>query len=425
MIARVRRARRQDRRTFLGTLGVSTLALRGVAAAAGGQGVSAAGGRSWDVIVVGAGVFGAWTAWQLRAAGRSVLLVDQYGPANARASSGGESRVIRMSYGPNETYTRFSWRSLAKWKAFFGEVGRPELFQRTGVLWMTKGEDANAAASLRALEASQIPHERLDERELRKRYPQIAVIEGGSAILEPESGALLARRAVQAVVADAIRKGVEYQVAAVEPPAGEGRLEALRTTSGEPLRAGAFVLACGPWLAKVAPRALAGRIFPTRQPVFFFGVPKGDTRFSAPALPTWLDFGQGFYGMPDIEGRGLKVANDQHGPEFDPDSGERVAGADALAEARAFLEERFPGMRGAPLAEARVCQYENTSNGDFVIDRHPGYENVWLCGGGSGHGFKHGPAVGEYTAERVLKGDATDPRFTLVSKQTVQKRSVH
>jgi len=424
MIARVRRARRQDRRTFLGTLGVSTLALRGVAAAAGGQGVSAAGG-SFDVVVVGAGAFGAWTARQLRAAGKSVLLVDQYGPANARASSGGESRVIRMSYGPNETYTRFSWRSLAKWKAFFGEVGRPELFQRTGVLWMTKAEDANAAASLRALEASQIPHERLDERELRKRYPQIAVIEGGSAILEPQSGALLARRAVQAVVADAIRKGVEYQVAAVEPLTGEGRLKALRTASGEPLRAGAFVLACGPWLAKVAPRALAGRIFPTRQPVFFFGVPKGDTRFSAPALPTWLDFGQGFYGMPDIEGRGLKVANDQHGPEFDPDTGERVAGADALAEARAFLEERFPGMRGAPLAEARVCQYENTSNGDFVIDRHPGYENVWLCGGGSGHGFKHGPAVGEYTAERVLKGDASDPRFTLASKQTVQKRSVH
>ncbi|HEY7923423.1 MAG TPA: FAD-dependent oxidoreductase [Vicinamibacteria bacterium] len=421
----MRRARRQDRRTFLGTLGVSTLALRGVAAAAGGQGVSAAGGKSWDAIVVGAGVFGAWTAWQLRAAGRSVLLVDQYGPANARASSGGESRVIRMSYGPDETYTRFSWRSLAKWKAFFGEVGRPELFQRTGVLWMTKGEDANAAASLRALEASQIPHERLDERELRKRYPQIAVIDGGSAILEPESGALMARRAVQAVVADAIRRGVEYQVAAVEPPTGEGRLEALRTASGEALRAGAFVLACGPWLAKVAPRALAGRIFPTRQPVFFFGVPKGDTRFSAPALPTWLDFGQGFYGMPDIEGRGLKVANDQHGPEFDPDTGERVAGATALTEARAFLEERFPGMRGAPLAEARVCQYENTSNGDFVIDRHPGYENVWLCGGGSGHGFKHGPAVGEYTAERVLKGDATDPRFTLASKQTVQKRSVH
>ena len=421
----MRRARRQDRRTFLGTLGVGALTLRGVADAAGGQGVSATGGSSYDVVVVGAGCFGAWTAWQLRAAGKRVLLVDQYGPANARASSGGESRAIRMSYGPDDLYTRFSWRSLALWKALFGDVGRMELFQRTGVLWMTKGEDPNATASLRALEELKIPHERLDEGELRTRYPQIAVIGGGWAILEPESGALLARRAVQAVVADAIHKGVEYQLATVAPPSGEGRLEALQTTSGEPLRASAFVLACGPWLAKLAPRALGGRIFPTRQEVFFFGVPKGDLRFAPPAMPTWIDFGQGFYGMPDLESRGFKIANDQHGPAFDPDTGERVPSPAALAEARAFMEQRFPGMRGAPLVEARVCQYENTSNGDFVIDRHPGYDNVWLCGGGSGHGFKHGPAVGEFTAERVLKGDATHPRFALASKQTIQSRSVH
>jgi monomeric sarcosine oxidase len=381
--------------------------------------------KTWDVVVVGAGCFGAWTAWQLRAAGRSVLLVDQYGPANARASSGGESRAIRMSYGPDELYTRFSHRSLTMWKAFFGETSRPELFQRTGVLWMTKGEAPDAAASLRALQAAGIPHERLGESELRRRYPQIAVVDGGWAIFEPESGVLMARRAVQAVVADAVRRGVDYQVATIEPLSGEGRLEALRTTAGEEIHAGASVLACGPWLHKVAPRALGGRIFPTRQQVFFFGVPRGDKHFAPPAMPTWIDFGQGFYGMPDLESRGFKIANDQHGPAFDPDTGERVATPDALAEARAFMEERFPGMRGAPLVESRVCQYENTSNGDFVIDRHPGFDNVWLCGGGSGHGFKHGPAVGEFTAERVLKGDATHPRFTLASKQTEQKRSVH
>ena len=387
--------------------------------------MSTVAGSSFDVVVVGAGVFGAWTARQLRAAGKRVLLVDQYGPANARASSGGESRAIRMSYGPDDLYTRFSWRSLSMWMALFGELGRPELFQRTGVLWMTKGEDPNATASLRALVAAGVPHERLDEAELRKRYPQIEVIGGGWAIFEPESGALMARRAVQAVVADAVRKGVEYRLATVEPPAGEGRLEALKTASGESLRGSAFVFACGPWLGKVAPRALGERIFPTRQQVFFFGVPKGDARFAPPSMPTWIDFGQGFYGMPDLEGRGFKIANDQHGPAFDPDAGERVPTADALADARAFMEQRFPGMRGAPLVEARVCQYENTSNGDFVIDRHPGFDNVWLCGGGSGHGFKHGPAVGEFTAERVLKGDATHPRFALASKQTIQNRSVH
>ena len=387
--------------------------------------MSGTSARTWDVVVVGAGCFGAWTAWQLRAAGRSVLLVDQYGPANARASSGGESRAIRMSYGPDEIYTRFSARSLTIWKALFVEIGRPELFQRTGVLWMAKGETPDAAASLRALAAAGIPHERLGEDELRRRYPQIVVVEGGSAIFEPDSGVLMARRAVQAVVAEAVRRGVDYRVATVEPPAADNRLAALRTADGESLAAAAFVFACGPWLPKVAPRALGGRIFPTRQQVFFFGVPRGDTRFAPPAMPTWIDFGQGFYGMPDLEGRGFKIANDQHGPAFDPDTGERVATPDALAEARAFMEQRFPGMRGAPLVESRVCQYENTSNGDFVIDRHPGFDNVWLCGGGSGHGFKHGPAVGEFTAERVMKGDATHPRFTLTSKQTEQKRSVH
>ena len=158
----------------------------------------------------------------------------------------------------------------------------------------------------------------------------------------------------------------------IEPPAGDDRLAALRTADGESLAAAAFVFACGPWLPKVTPRALGGRIFPTRQQVFFFGVPRGDTRFAPPAMPTWIDFGQGFYGMPDLESRGFKIANDQHGPAFDPDTGERVATPEALAEARAFMEQRFPGMRGAPLVEARVCQYENTSNGDFVIDRHPG-----------------------------------------------------
>jgi len=435
-VARGRSWWKPGRRRFLGALGASSLALGGSGArasraaesgrtAAGGRSVSEGGGDAWDVVVVGAGCFGAWTAWQLRAAGRSVLLVDQYGPANARASSGGESRAIRMSYGPDELYTRFSSRSLEQWQRLFAELGQPELFQKTGVLWMTTGDDPNATASIEALRASRIPHERLAEAELRRRYPQIVVVDGGWAILEPESGVLMARRAVQAVVADAVRRGVEYRVAKVEPPEGEGRLAALRTADGGSLAAGAFVFACGPWLARAAPRALGGRIFPTRQQVFYFGVPRGDTRFSAPAMPTWIDFGQGYYGMPDLEGRGFKIADDRHGPPFDPDSGERTPTAEALAEARAFMETRFPGMRVAPLVESRVCQYENTSNGDFVIDRHPGLDNVWLCGGGSGHGFKHGPAVGEFTAERVLKGGATHPRFTLASKLTEQRRSVH
>ena len=77
------------------------------------------------------------------------------------------------------------------------------------------------------------------------------------------------------------------------------------------------------------------------------------------------------------------------------------------------------------LSEFRVCQYENTSNGDFLIDRHPELENVWLVGGGSGHGFKHGPAVGEYVSARILHGAEAEPRFSLASKAETQKRTVY
>lgn len=417
---------RPNRRTFLETMGATaalTLA-RDARAQSGPQLVTGMTKPTYDVVVIGAGCFGAWTAWHLRKAGRSVLLLDRYGPANSRASSGGESRIIRMSYGPDEVYTHFSNRSLGQWKAFFAAIGRPELFQGTGVLWMARGEDPSATASLRTLARVGIPHERLEEPELRARYPQIQTVSDGWAIWEPESGVLLAKRAVQAVVADAVRGGVDYAVADVRPPSGKTRLGEINTASGQAVRADDFVFACGPWLGKVVPEALEGRIFPTRQQVIFFGVPAGDSRFASPAMPTWIDFDGNFYGMPDLEARGFKVAEDAHGPAFDPDRGERVVTLEATREARAFLARRFPALKDAPVVETRVCQYENTSNGDFVIDRHPGLENVWIAGGGSGHGFKHGPAVGEYTADRVLKGGGGEPRFSLATKAKVQRRVV-
>jgi glycine/D-amino acid oxidase-like deaminating enzyme len=169
---------------------------------------------------------------------------------------------------------------------------------------------------------------------------------------------------------------------------------------------------------------LGERIFPSRQEVFFFGVPPGDARFAPPALPTWLFQADEIYGMPDLESRGLKIAVDRHGERVDPDTQSRLASAKDAEEARRFVEQRFPALRKAPIVETRVCQYENTWNGDFLIDRHPQMENVWFVGGGSGHGFKHGPAVGQYVAERILGGGEEEARFSLASKQIAQKRAV-
>jgi sarcosine oxidase len=380
-------------------------------------------GKTFDVIVVGAGVFGAWTAWHLTMRGQRVLLLDAYGIAHARASSGGETRIIRMGYGSDEIYTRWSDNSLSQWKALFAATGQP-LFHQTGVLWLADQDESRLDNSRDMLQKCGIPFEMLQTSQLERRYPQVNFADVAVGMLEPESGILLARRAVNAVVSDAVENGASFQIAQVAQPWGKTALGTIETSAGESLSAGNFVFACGPWLGKVFPVLLGPRIFPTRQELFFFGAPPGDSRFAPPALPTWLFQGEEIYGMPDIESRGLKFARDIHGPIVDPDTQSRVVSEEQANWARDYVAWRFPALKDAPIVETRVCQYENTSNGDFLIDRHPDLSNVWLAGGGSGHGFKHGPAFGEYLAKQILGEGAAEPRFSLASKDTARNRAV-
>ncbi len=378
--------------------------------------------------VIGAGVFGSWTAYLLRRAGHEVMLIDQYGPASSRASSGGESRIIRASYGPDEIYSRMAVRSLGMWKEFAARSGR-HLFHRTGVLWMAMPDNRYANQSREVLKKIGVPFEDLPPGEVRRRYPQIHAVAGAAAIFEPESGALMARQCVQAVVEAFVQDGGKYVLAETRTPAGSEKLSRIEIAGGKPVEADAFVFACGPWLPKMFQKLVGNRIFVTKQDVVFFGIPAGDRRFEPPEMPIWIDFGdnRGMYGFPDLENRGFKVAFDLHGPAFDPDKGVRDVEPEQIRAARAYVTERFPALAQSPVTETRVCQYENTSNGDFLLDRHPEFDNVWLAGGGSGHGFKHGPAVGEYLVAR-LTGSATppvEPRFSLASKGTKQSRAVY
>lgn len=382
--------------------------------------------RDWDVVVAGAGVFGAWTAWELQKRGERVLLVDGPGPANARASSGGESRLTRTIYGADAVYTRMARDSLEDWRWLSARAGLPVL-HACGVLMFFRRMEPYAAASIEVHRALDLPLELLERAELAHRYPQVAWDGIEFGLFERDHGVLMARRAVQTLVAEFVAAGGEYLPYDVCAPSGSGRIRALRSSAGEEWRAREFVFACGPWLPTLFPEVLGARIFPTRQEVFFFAPPRGDSRFLPQQLPGWVEFDAGdmHYGCPDLEARGFKVANDRHGPRFDPDTGDRQVTATGLAEVRAYLARRFPALAGQPLVESRVCQYENSSNGDFLIDRHPGFENVVLVGGGSGHGFKHGPAVGRYAADlatgRTLQ---VEPRFRLESKADRQNREV-
>jgi monomeric sarcosine oxidase len=390
---------------------------------------------TYDVAVIGAGVFGAWTAYQLRRTGKRVVLIDAQGAGNSLSSSGDQSRIIRTGYGGDELYTRSALRSLQLWQDLSSQVAET-LFHQTGVLWLAHEDDPYPIRTRETFRDLGIPFEQLTTSELAQRYPQIGLARISWAMLELQGGVLFARKAVQTVVREAIRLDVEYLQEAVGgtgvPPVSHAQdaratkqLDHIVTESGRRISAGSYVFACGPWLPKVFPDLLAERIQPTRQEVFYFAAPTGNQSFTSPALPTWIDFKDEAYGLPNLEGLGVKVAIDRHGPPFDPDKGDRVASEEGLAEVRRYLAVRLPDLKDAPVIDARVCQYENTSNGDFLIDLHPEFENVWLVGGGSGHGFKHGPFVGEYVSARIEGSkEGIEPRFSLATKTREHLRAV-
>ena len=374
-----------------------------------------------DVAIIGAGVFGAWTAWHLVRAGKSVRLFDAYGAGNARSSSGGASRVIRMGYGADSLYSDLARESLPYWKALSDTASAP-IVHNTGVLWFAPQGEAYTAQSLAWLQANRVGHEHGDVTWLQTKYRQIQFYQGETGILETETGALIAGRGVQEVIADA---QVEVERVVMPAPLFSKRIKKHALPDGG--TADHLVYAAGPWLAELFPQQLMNKIVATRQEVYHFGAPQGDTRFAPPELPVWADNSNNgiFYGIPDLEGAGFKIAIDRHGPTVDPDTIERTLTPAGIAEARAYVARRFPGLANAPLVGGRVCQYENSSNGDYLIDRFPGQERVWLVGGGSGHGFKNGPAVGKRVAAHILDAKlAVEPRFSFATKGTVAARTV-
>jgi glycine/D-amino acid oxidase-like deaminating enzyme len=368
------------------------------------------------VVVIGAGAFGGWTALFLQRQGARVTLVDAWGPGNSRASSGGETRVIRATYGPRAIYTRMSARALTLWKEH-EQRWRRQLFHGIGVLWLVESDDQYEKAALPILREAHVRFEELQGPEVARRYPQINCDRVRWAIFENDGGYLTARRACAAVLEGFLAEGGggEYRQLAVQTPAPSGgQLSGVVLSDGSRVTADSFVFACGPWLGSLFPDIIGDRVRATRQEVFFFGTPPGDQRFTESAMPVWADHGTTFmYGIPGNEWRGFKVADDTRGPVFDPTTGERTPTPAALQTARAYLGYRFPALKDAPLLEARVCQYEESPDEHFIIDRHPGAANTWLIGGGSGHGFKHGPAVGELVARLVLSGAAADEQFRL------------
>ena len=378
------------------------------------------------IVVVGAGVFGAWTAHHLQRLGCRVTLIDAWGPAHSRASSGGESRLIRAAYGKDAIYSRMASESLLQWKQLSASAGL-STFIPCGTLFFFPSEEPYLRASIDVHRDCGFRSELFGQAELARRFPMIDFDGISIGLYEPGFGALMARRSVQTLVERFVAAGGTYLKGLVELPVHGPTLDEIGLSSGEQVRADRFVFAAGPWLPKLFPDVVGKRIRATRQEIFYFAPPAGDRRFQPEAMPGWADFNDGdmFYGLPDLEARGVKFAHDQHGPAIDPDQLDRRPTSRALAEIINYRDRRFPLLRDAPMTGAEVCQYENTSNGDFLIDLHPVWANVLLVGGGSGHGFKHGPEVGRYAAARLLGSIKPELRFSLATKNESHRREIY
>ncbi len=375
------------------------------------------------IAVIGAGAFGGWTAYHLLRAGAQVTLLEAWGAGHSRSSSGGETRIIRTVYGEDVLSVRFSARALQLWKEHEARWGT-RLFFRAGALFLGYAADDFLRASLRVLHEHGIAAEELSLATAAGRYSQINFEGIGSVLFEPEAGYLTARRNCRTVVQRFVEEGGDWQVAAATVDRLDGELHTLALSNGQKLVADQFVFACGPWLPQVFPDVLASVIRPTRQQVAFLSTPAGDDRFSANVMPCWADrtSEEKFYGIPDVEGRGFKIASDLRGAPFEPTTGDRRFDDTCLPSMQKYVGHRFPALADAALLESRVCQYENTPDFGLLIDRHPHAGNVLLVGGGSGHGYKQGPAVGEYAARVVLENTAIEPGFSLARFTTATKQ---
>jgi len=367
------------------------------------------------VIVVGAGAFGGWTALELVRRGAAVTLIDAWGAGNSRASSGGETRVIRAVYNGEKVYIDMVRRALTLWREHEVRSFRERrVYRETGVLWMFESEDdAYARRSADPMRGVNLTLEELAVREATHRYPQIDFAGVRRVWWEKEAGFLLAREACELVWEACVREGVEYVTAHVRPGTiVSGRLPHVVLSDDTRREADSFVFACGPWLGSVFPDAIGRRIRATKQDVLYFGTPAGDRHFDVGTMPTWVNMGAKLlYGIPGNERRGFKIADDTLGVDVDPTAMERRVSPASVTTARRLLRRRFPRLAQAPLLLAEVCQYERSLDGHFLVDWHPGAANVLLLGGGSGHGFKMGPAIGELAARIVLRQAETLPLF--------------
>jgi glycine/D-amino acid oxidase-like deaminating enzyme len=462
---------------------------------------------SSEIVVIGAGGWGSFTALNLRMLGAKVTLVDAYGPGNARSTSGDESRGVRSSYGDRngdqgELWMLWAREAMGMWKKFDDEWGRDlrlNLFHVTGDLIMRTEWDNFQLRCKVWWDKHKIPYEVLNPDDVRKAFPVMNIEDITAVLHEPDAGVVRARRGAQTAAAAFEHLGGKIVIGRATPSKiSNGRLEEIALDTGATLRADTFVYCPGAWLGKTFPDLFAKKMTAPIGYVVYFGTPVGDHRFAYPNIPSYNFPGVTGWAALPVDNRGFRVRGAERAPataptavdttragngrggagggaagganrpvstagtatdvgsnaanagaaasagrgaggggggggggfgrpqqdvppaQQDPDTSDRWADQTRIDGSRRFVAHRFPLLKDAPVAQTHACHYEITSSGNFIIDKHPQWGNVWIAAGGNAEGFKFCPKIGHYVASRVITGavdSVADKAFKIPEKE--------
>ena len=379
------------------------------------------------VAVIGAGIWGACSAYHLKKEGADVELYDMWGPGNARSGSGGASRIIRLTYGNDKIYTELTNKSFAFWEELSNKSER-ELYNENGMLWLVSQNDSSYVTnSSKHIQNCGHTLEEISIEKAKNIYPNINFEDINQVFFEKKAGTLMASRCCKNVVREYQKNGGKIKIGEVKIDEENLNTKNSISFNGKTIDADKYIIACGPWNKILLPNMLQKLTYISRQEVYYFSVPNNQAKsFNLNSMPCWLDLNEdnpSYYGIPFHLNKGFKIAYDERTTLFDPDESDRIPLPELVDRTKSYLYHRFPKLKGLPITEARVCQYENSLDGNFIINHHENNNNVLVLSGSSGHGFKMGPGLGELVRNIVLENKEIPEFFNIKRLESNNKSS--
>ena len=373
-----------------------------------------------NIGVIGAGVFGLASAIELRARGHEVTVFDQGTVPYEAASSTDVSKAIRRTWyaGDNETYVELVERAAERWREWEERSGT-SFYHTVGGAYIVSGIEPGSPmdASVDYLRSRGADIAVLTAPEARARFPQLRLADHELCVSDPWTGYIESARAISVMCRLAREEGVtvreESPVAGVEERAG--RVE-IALAGGRSAGFDRVVVAVGVWIGRLLPE-IGAHVRVTHQEMLLIE-PPDPAQFAGGTMPVWSvnPDDEGWYGFPLLRGGYAKAAIDPPGATVDPDL-DRAGTPGFRKRALAFLERRIPDLARGKVVGGRSCLYATTPDDHFIVDWRPGSSRVLVAGGGSGHGFKFGGAIGPVVADALE--DAHNPlgdRFRIGSR---------